>query len=105
TEAVAVRSAEPAVAREPLDGVGIQYFAPDVRVVTRVVAAGEGVGEIGAGIAGGHGRIAEACGCQCLSLEGGDIGDAGTRFELMPGLVEQGGSQVLAGGETLVEPF
>jgi hypothetical protein len=59
-ESVTVFSREPTVFGEPFDGVGVENLAPDVGVVPRVVSTGEGVGEVGARIAGRHGGIVEA---------------------------------------------
>src|SRR6185312_13925035 len=54
-EPVAVGPRQPAVVLEPFDGVGVEYFAPDVRVVPGAVAAGEDVLEVRRGVAGGDG--------------------------------------------------
>ena len=45
-EAVTVGALEAAVLFDPFDGVGVEDFRPNVRIITGGVAAGEGVGKI-----------------------------------------------------------
>ena len=74
-ETVAVLAREPAVLAEPLDRVGVEHLAPDVRVVAGAVAAREHVREVGRRVARRHGGVVEADVGECRGLERGDVVD------------------------------
>ena len=59
-EEIAVLAGQAAVFLEILDRVGIEHFAPDIRVVSGRITAGEGVREIKAAITRRHRRIIDA---------------------------------------------
>ncbi len=89
-EPVAVLAREVAVLAEPLHGVGVEYLAPDVRVLPGAVTAREHVGEVRRGVAGGDGGVVEPDVREGRRLEGRDV-DVGRRLldgEAVPRLVD-----------------
>ncbi len=100
---IAILAGHAAVLLDPLHGVGIEDFAPDIGVVTRGVIAGEGVRKIRTAIARRHGRKIDPGFLQRLGLECEGVFRDLVRLELMPGLVEQRRGEVFRGLEALVE--
>ncbi len=88
---------------EPLHGVGVQHFAPKIRIVARRISAGEHMGAISGAVPGRHGRKVEAVLLQDSSFAGSDIVRNLLRLELMPRLIENRCGGQFRSLETLVE--
>src|SRR5690606_22603147 len=92
------------VGAEPLDRVRVEHLAPDVGVVAGVVAPAEGVVEVRRAVARRDERVGDARLRQCPPVELLDrvrVRRYLLRRQLVPRLVEQGGAEVLRGGEAL----
>ncbi len=87
---IAVLALHAAVLLEPLDGIGIQHFAPDIGVITGGVAADD-MGEIGAAVTWRNGIHGHACGFKGAGLEIQQVFGTGDflRGQLVQGLIEQ----------------
>ena len=61
------------------------------------------MGEIGARVAGGDGRVVEADRSEGIRFEPRHVGDNCVGVDAVPGLVEESGREVFAGQKALVE--
>src|SRR5262249_23333711 len=104
-KAVTVLAREATMRFKPLHGIGIQHFAPKIRVVATRITAGENVREIGAAITRRHGGEVQPALAKSGAFEVTDIGGVGdvSRFQLVPRLVDDICRNEFSSRETLVE--
>ncbi len=88
---------------EPLVGVMVQHFGPEVGVVTGRVAAAPDVVEVGGAVTRRHLRQVDLELLQRAGFEGAHILQRGIGLLRVPGQVKQRGRQVLGGRVALVE--
>ena len=100
---IAVFAGQAAVFFHPFDAVGIEHFAPKIRVITGRVAAGEGVREIKAAITRRHRRKIDPGFLQRLLSKRDCVLRNLGRFQLMPCLIEQRRGEVLGCFVSLIE--
>src|SRR6266540_3320485 len=85
----AVFAFQSAVFFEPFDRIGVEYFAPDVGVITGRVTAGERVRKIKASVTRRHRRKIDTGLVQCLRLKGDCVLRNIRWIQLMPCLIEK----------------
>ena len=90
---------------DPFHRVGIKYFAPDVRVISRGISSGKGVREIWAAIPRWDRRKINPGFVQCRRFKSHRILGYFRWIDLMPGLIKQRCSKVFSRLIPLVEFF
>src|SRR5438309_960577 len=104
-ETIAVLAFQSAVLLDPLDCVGVEDFAPKIRIIPGGITAGECVRKKEAAIARRDRWKIDSGLVQCFLFKHDCIRWNLGRIELVPCLVEQRGRQVLGGFITLIEFF
>src|SRR5437868_9556750 len=101
SKAIAVFAFQSAVLLNPLDAVGVEDFAPEIRIISGRISAGESMRKIKAAVARRHRWKINAGLVQRFLFKHDSIRRNPRWIELMPGLVELRSRQVFGRFESL----